>query len=103
MLAAEHFIYANPIKHVFLSLLFNRFISHGYVHRDFIKTAIVPIIKNKTRDSSNKSNYKPMALVTACSKIFEIVSWKRLNNICKHMTINSDLKNNIPRTYVSLL
>ena len=37
-----------------------------------MKTAIVPIIKNKTGDSSDKSNYRPIALVTACSKIFEI-------------------------------
>ena len=60
--------------HVYLSLLFNCFISHGYLPRDFMKTAIVPIIKNKTGDSSDKSNYRPiaLALVTACSKIFEI-------------------------------
>ena len=53
-LAAEHFIYANKIIHVYLSLLFNCFISHGYLPRDFMKTAIVPIIKNKTGDSSDK-------------------------------------------------
>ena len=33
-LAAEHFIYANKIIHVYLSLLFNCFISHGYLPRD---------------------------------------------------------------------
>ena len=43
-LSAEHFIYANPIIHVYLSLLFNCFISHGYLPRDFMKTAIVSII-----------------------------------------------------------
>ena len=53
-------------------MLSNCFISHGYLPRDFMKTAIVPIIKNKTGDSSDKSNYRPIALVTACSKIFEI-------------------------------
>ena len=71
-LAAEHFIYANKIIHVYLSLLFNCFISHSYLPRDFMKTAIAPIIKNKTGDSSDKNNYRPIALVTACSKIFEI-------------------------------
>ena len=29
-----------------------------------MKTAIVPIIKNKTGDSSDKNNYRPIALVT---------------------------------------
>ena len=69
--AAEHFIYADAIIHTHLSLLFNCFISHGYLHRDFIKTAIVPINKNKPGNSSDKANYRPIALVTACSKLFE--------------------------------
>ena len=34
--------------HVFLSLLFNTFVLHGYLPTDFMKTAIVPIIKNNT-------------------------------------------------------
>ena len=42
-----------------------------YLLRDFRKTVIVPIIKNKSGNSSDKANYRPIALVTACSKIFE--------------------------------
>ena len=71
-LAAEHFMFAHRITHVFLSLLFNTFILHGYLPADFMKTAMVPIIKNKTEDTSDKNNYKPIALVTAASKLFEI-------------------------------
>ena len=52
-------------------MLFNCFISHGYLPRDFRKTAIVPITKNKSGNSSEKANYRPIALVTACSKILE--------------------------------
>ena len=37
-----------------------------------MKTAIVPIIKNKTGDTSDKNNYRPIALATATSKRFEI-------------------------------
>ena len=70
-LVAEHFIYADAIIHIHLSLLFNSFVSHGYLPRDFMKTAIVPIIKNKAGNYSDKANYRPIALVTACSKIFE--------------------------------
>ena len=77
-LAAEHFIHASPIIHVYLSMLFNCFITHGYLPEDFMNTAIVPIIKNKTGDSSDKGNYRPIALVTACSKIFEICLLKML-------------------------
>ena len=37
-----------------------------------MKTALVPIIKNKIGDTSDKNNYRPIALVTAALKIFEI-------------------------------
>ena len=37
-----------------------------------MKTVIVPIIKNKTGDTRDKNNYRPIALVTAASKIFEL-------------------------------
>ena len=59
--AAEHFIYADERIHVILSILFNCFISHGYFPSEFMKTAIVPIIKNKTGDTSDRNNYRPIA------------------------------------------
>ena len=71
-LAAEHFLYADRHIYVYLSLLFNSFMYHGYLPAEFMKTAIVPIIKCKTGNSSDKYNYRPIALVTACSKIFEL-------------------------------
>ena len=40
-LAAEHFIYAYSITHVFLSLLINAFIRHGHLPTDFMKTAML--------------------------------------------------------------
>ena len=50
-LAAGHFRFAHRVIHVFLSLLFNSFISHGYLSADLMRTVLVPIIKNKTRDT----------------------------------------------------
>ena len=44
------------------------FIFHGYLPSEFMKTAIVLVIKKKTGDTSGKNNYRPIALVTACSK-----------------------------------
>ena len=71
-ISAEHFVFAHSRIHVLLSLLFSAFITHGYLPGMFMKTAIVPIIKNKTGDTSDKNNYRPIALVTAASKIFEL-------------------------------
>ena len=53
-------------------MLFNAFIRHGYLPTGFMKTAIVPIIKNKTGDTSDTINYIPIALVTATSELFEM-------------------------------
>ena len=47
-LAAEHFLNADRPIYVYLSLLFNSFLYHGYLPAEFMKTAIVPIIKCKT-------------------------------------------------------
>ena len=66
------YIFAHSRIHVLLSLLFSAFITHGYLPNMFMKTAIVPIIKNKTGDTSDKNNYRPIALVTAESKILEL-------------------------------
>ena len=50
-----------------------------------MKIAIVPIIKNKTGDTSDKNNYRPIALVTACSKVFESCILSIIENyICTH-------------------
>ena len=65
-LAAEHFLFAQDILYPILSILFTSFITHGYfLPADFMKTALVSIIKNKTGDTGDKNNYRPIALVTA--------------------------------------
>ena len=71
-LAADHFIYAHDILCPIVSILFTFFITHSYLPADFIKTALVPIIKNKIGDTGDKNNYRPIALVTAASNVFEI-------------------------------
>ena len=50
---------------------YNRVISHGHLPDDFMKTIIIPLIKNKSGDTSNVNNYRPrpIALVTVASKI----------------------------------
>ena len=71
-ISTEHFVFAHSRIHVLLSLLFSAFITHGYLPDMFMKTAIVPTIKNKTGDTSDKNNYRPITLVIAASKIFEL-------------------------------
>ena len=46
---------------------------HGYLPAEFMKTAIVPIIRGKTGNTADKNNYRQIALVTACSNFFNFV------------------------------
>ena len=45
-----------------------------------MKSAIIPLIKNITGDTNDKNNYRPIALVTAMSKIFELCLSEKLND-----------------------
>jgi hypothetical protein len=72
-LAAEHFKFADDSICVYLSMLYSSMLTHGHLPVDFMKSVIVPIVKVKTGDSSDKGNYRPIALVTACSKLFEVI------------------------------
>ena len=45
-----------------------------------MKSAIIPLIKNKTGDTNDKNIYRPNALVTAMSKIFELCLSEKLKD-----------------------
>jgi len=87
LLAAEHYIYAHPILTILLALLFTAFIVHGYLPDGIMKTIIVPLVKHKTGNMQDKNNYRPIALVTAASKVLEIV-------ILNHIELYIDTSHN---------
>ena len=46
---------------------------HGYLPNEFISSDIIPVIKNKTGDTSDKGSYQPIAIVLSCLKILESI------------------------------
>ena len=72
-LAAEHFVYSHSSISVHLALLFICMLNHGHVPTTFMKTSIIPILKNRNGDSSDKNNYRPIAIVTAMPNCFNCV------------------------------
>ena len=73
-------VYSHNIISVHLSLLFNGLLSHGYLPAALMKSAIVPILKNRQGDTSDKNNYRPIAIVTAISKMFELCLMKLMES-----------------------
>ena len=71
-LAVEHFVFSHNIICDHLLLLFASMLTHGYLPAPIMQSAIVAILKNRQGDTSNKNNYRPIAIVTAISKIFEL-------------------------------
>ncbi len=72
-LFAEHCIHADSRLAVLLSTFFTSALTHGHVPEDFMKSILVPVIKNKYVDSSDVNNHRPIALVTIASNIFEMI------------------------------
>ena len=71
-LAVEHFICPHTSITVHLSLLFSCMLTHGCIPDSFMKTLFFCILKYKNDDTSAKSNYRPIAIVKAMSKVFEL-------------------------------
>ena len=53
-LSAEHFVCAHTSVSVHLSLLFTSMLAHGHMSAGLMKTAIVPILKNRQGDTSEE-------------------------------------------------
>ena len=71
-LAAEHFDYSHSSVTVHLSSLFTCMLSHGYIPSSFMKTSSIPILKNRNGDTRDMNKYRPFAIVTVMSKLFEL-------------------------------
>jgi len=59
------------ISAFFLSELFNMCIVHRYIPNSCLNTTLVHICKNKNGNISDASNYRPVAVATVVSKLFE--------------------------------
>ncbi|KAL0851461.1 hypothetical protein ABMA28_007258 [Loxostege sticticalis] len=70
-LSIEHLKNAGVHLPRVLSLFFNMCIRHSYLPSDLMKTIIVPIVKNRTGDISDRGNYRPISLATTVAKVLD--------------------------------
>ena len=66
-----HLRYAHYCVCIYLSVLFNFCVSHGFIPEDCLITDIVFILKCKNKDATNVGKYRPIAVATTISKLFE--------------------------------
>ncbi len=77
-LNSESLKYADVLISVLLSICFTCMFKHSYMPPALLESIIVPLVKNRCGDLSDKNNYRPIALSSIISKIFEKVILHRL-------------------------
>lgn len=70
-LSIEHLQYAGLHLPRVLSMFFTLCIGHCHLPDDLIRTVVVPVIKNKTGDASDLTNYRPISLATILAKVLD--------------------------------
>ena len=75
---SEHLKYCDEKINLYFCNLFNCMLKHGFLPDTFMKTIIVPIIKDKRGDVTDKDNYRPIALTTIASKLLEILLFQAM-------------------------
>ena len=77
-LHGESLKYADPVLCLFLSICYTCMFKHCYMPQSMINSVIVPLVKNKSGDLTDRNNYRPIALSSIASKVFEHVIILRL-------------------------
>ena len=70
-LNGESLKHANPLLCLLLSICYTCMFKHCYMPQSMINSVIVPLVKNKSGDLTDKNNYRPIALSSIASKVFE--------------------------------
>ena len=99
-LCSESLKHADGRLYILLSMLFTVVFSHGIVP----DTIIIPIVKNKCGDVTDKNNYRPIATANVLSKCLELFISSKAFDRVNHWTLFSKLINKgVPLYIVRLL
>ncbi|KAL0883177.1 hypothetical protein ABMA27_016619 [Loxostege sticticalis] len=66
-------------------MFFSLCLTHSYLPKELMDTVVVPVIKNKTGDGSDLSNYRPISLATITAKVLDSLLNRHLG---RHLNLN---------------
>ncbi|CAF4843326.1 unnamed protein product [Pieris macdunnoughi] len=78
-LSIEHIRYAGSHIYRLLAMLYSLCISHAYLPYDLMRTLVIPVVKNKTGDLADGSNYRPISLATIMARVLDGLLNTQLN------------------------
>ena len=87
-------MYGGHRLNVYLSVLFNLFLIFGYVSDAFHRSTIIPLVKNKSGNSSDFNNYRAIALFHSITKILESILLNFVDSFDKTVDYQFGFKNN---------
>ena len=79
---------ADVILSVLLSFCFTCMLKHSYLPPPMLDSVIIPLVKNKFGDLSDKNNYRPIAISCIMPKVFENIILHRIEDYLR-LLINS--------------
>ena len=85
--------YADPLLCLLLSICYTCMFKHSYMLQSMINSIIVPLVKNKCGNLIDKNNYRPIALSSITSKVFEHIILLRLEKYL--WTTDNQFENNM--------
>ncbi|XP_045502143.1 uncharacterized protein LOC123699266 [Colias croceus] len=84
-LSIEHLQHAGVHLPRVLAMFFTMCLGHSHLPDNLMRTIVVPIIKNKTGDTSDVNNYRPISLATVVAKVLDSLLGQHLD---KHVSLN---------------
>ncbi len=79
-ISAEHLMHASErILHL-MAMCITGFLVHGFLPDNLISVILIPVIKEKTGKINSKANYRPIALASIISKLFENILLYKLED-----------------------
>ena len=76
--------YATPRLQVMITIFINSCLCHSYIPLKVMSILIIPLLKNKLKPANESDNYRPIALATAVSKLFEKILMRKSE---KHLKV----------------